>query len=542
MIELKQQLQSALVVEQQSLAQSHIKYSLQHLGFERIDFVDRAHLAVESIKKREYQLILCAYELNKGADGFQLFERLHAQSLLKPGTCFVFMSSDNDLQLSHSIIELGPDDFLLKPFTAKELEQRLKKVLFKKVALSEVFNSMADKDLGSALLKLNTFISKNEFPNWRSYLMKLKGELLKEQLNWQESATFYKSVLTVKPFQWAQLGLVESHLHLNQFTEAQQLLSELIDARATRLPALELMSELCELNDQFDEALHHLKQATELAPRNIERQQHLYNLARVTYDFESQYQSSNSIVRNLRNSVYETPDAYLTAVRANVDYGLTSFNETEVTRLAQQSQHILDNLKKKFPKQELSDQIGVATARIHFLKNEPSKAKKIIEAQLQDNEVTDISNLEDALDLAKALHELGFHKDSEMMFEHIAEASQQSPNLLFSKFIGAEKQLREDIKSSPKQLNNDAVGYYTRGNLKEALTAFGNAFKVMPKNPSIALNLLQTMSESQFLDFASPDVTDLLDQCQATIDGAKLNDEQAERYKKLKQKLQEERI
>ncbi|QTH63816.1 tetratricopeptide repeat protein [Psychrosphaera ytuae] len=542
MTELKQQLQSALVVEQQSLAQSHIKYSLQHLGFERIDFVDRAHLAIESIKKRQYQLILCAYELNKGADGFQLFERLHAEHLLKCGTCFVFMSSDNDLQLSHSIIELNPDDFLLKPFTSRELEQRLKRVLTKKVALADVFNSLDLNDLAGALSRLNDYISKNESPNWLSYLMKMKGEILKDMQDWQQTSDFYESVLKVKPFQWAQLGLVECHLHLGRFAEAKNLLSDLIDARATRLPALELMTELCELNDKFDDALFHLKKATELAPRNVERQQHLYSLARITYDFDSQYQASNSIIRNLRHSVHESPEAYLTAVRANVDYGLTSFNETEVNRLAQQSQHILDNLKKKFPKEALNEQIGVATARIHFLKNETSKAKQIIESQLEQVNLEQVDNLEDALDMAKALHELGFHKDSERMFSHIAKVAEDSPNTLFNKFITAEKQLREEVKSSPKQLNNDAVNHYTRGNLKEALNAFTSAFKVMPKNPSIALNLLQTMAESPFLDFEAPEVKVLLDKCQATIDSATINDEQAERYRRLKQKLQEERI
>ena len=542
MTELKDQLQSALVVEQQSLAQSHIKYSLQHLGFERIDFVDRAHLAIESIKKRQYQLILCAYELNKGADGFQLFERLHEQQLLKCGTCFVFMSSDNDIQLSHSIIELNPDDFLLKPFTSKELEQRLRRVLTKKVALSEVFHCLDLKDIKGALTRLNHFISKNESPNWLSYLMKLKGEILKEAGDWSETLEFYQSVLKVKPFQWAQLGLVECHLHLSRFSEAKHLLGELIESRATRLPALELMAELCELNDKFDDALHHLKQATEMAPRNIHRQQHLYSLARITYDYESQYQASNSIVRNLRHSVHESPEAYLTAVRANVDYGLTSFNETEVNRLAQQSQHILDNLKKKFPKEALNDQIGVATARIHFLKNETAKAKQILENRLEQNDIIEVDDLEDALDMAKALHELGFHKDSERVFNAIAETSELQPESLFAKFINTEKQLRVEIKASPKQLNNDAVTYYTRGNLKEALTAFSNAFKVMPKNPSIALNLLQTMAESQFLNFESEDVMELLDKCQNTIDNSTLTDEQAERYRKLKQKLQEERI
>ncbi len=542
MKELKKQLQSALIVEQQSLAQSHIKYSLQHLGFEKIDFVDRAHLAIDALQKRQYQLVLCAYELNKGADGYQLFERMHKESLLPCSTAFVFMSSENDIQLTQSIIELNPDDFLLKPFTSKELESRLRRVLTKKIALKPIFDFIGEKKFDQALVKLNDYISQNDNPKWMPYLMKLKGEILFEKKDWSAIEQFYQSVLRVKVFSWAQLGLVECYINKNKYAKAQFMLSDLINNPSTRLHALELLVKLCEENEDYNDALQHLKKAAELAPRNIGRQRHLNDIARLTSDFECQYLANNNIVRNVKHSVHETPEVYLNAVRANIDYGLTSFNEQEVQRLAQQSQHILDGLKKKFPKVPLSEKIDIATARIHHLKNEPDLAKKILTEQMEAQPEYFVDDLEDALDLAKALHELGFHKDSQKIFEEIAVEAKTNANLLFSKFIGTEKQLREDVKQSPKELNNNAVGFYSRGKLKEALDAFKTAFRVMPKNPAIALNVMQTIAESQFLDLNLKETKDLLARCEIAISEAVLSDEQGERLLKIKKMLLEERI
>ncbi|MDC2888270.1 response regulator [Psychrosphaera algicola] len=174
-MDLTHSLQAALVIEHQALAQSHIKYSLLNLGFKSIEFADRATMAIKALHKSHFDLILCAYDLNRGADGYQLFERIIEEGLLKSTTAFVFMSSENDLPLSQSIIELKPDDFILKPFTAKELELRLKRILSKKLTLRPVFEAIDDDEFDGALNLLNEQLAKNAKPKWVPYLLKLKG-------------------------------------------------------------------------------------------------------------------------------------------------------------------------------------------------------------------------------------------------------------------------------------------------------------------------------------------------------------------------------
>lgn len=541
-MDIESQLNSALIIEQQSLAQSHIKYSLQNLHFERIDFVDRAHLALEALKKNKYQLVMCAFELNKGADGFQLFEKMHKQGLIGPSTAVVFTSSEQDAQLTQSVIELNPDDFLLKPFTTKELESRLRRVLNRKLLLHSVYSALEVNDNESALREINHIISENENPKFMTVLMKLKGETLCAAKQWPEVEMFYQSVLKVKHFEWAELGLIKARIKQGKIEDVDGQLQKLLKSMATQLSAHELLAQVHEQKNEFDAALEHIRQASEIAPRNIERQQHLVGLARITYDYDTLHTAANNIIKNLKNSYHESPDNYLTAVRANVDYGLTSFDEQESLRVAQQSQHILDSLKKKFPQTPLDDQIDVATARIHHLKNEPEKARVILRHQLENRVSHLTDDLEDALDLAKALHELGFHKESSRIFDEIAQVADSEKNKLFCQFINNEKQLREEVRFSPKKLNNDAVAYYSRGKYNDALSAFKTAFKIMPKNAAIALNLLQTIAESNHVDLTSADTQALIQRCQVNISKAKLNTEQQERYKKIVAMLEEERV
>lgn len=539
-MDLSHQLQAALVVEQQTLAQSHIKYSLQNLGFKRVDLADRAQQAIKALSQHKYDLVLCAYDLNKGADGYQLFERLLNEKLIGTATTFVFMSSENNLELSQSVIELKPDDFLLKPFTSKELELRLKRVLLKKLKLREVFSAIDKKQFSSAVESLNKYIAENTQPRWIPYLLKLKGEIITSSANWALAEKFYAQVCRVNPYPWAKLGWVEALFKQGKLDTAEKLLKTMMDDPKNRLSTLDLMSQICQKNQQFERAINLAKEAVKIAPRNIERQQQVVDLARLTHDFETQYNASSSIVRHLKHSVHETPESYLSAIRSAIDYGLTSMNEDEVDKLASSSEKLLSSVKNSFPGIVLTEQIEVAQARIHHMKNETDKAKRIIQNNLDNKGIYFIDDLEDALDKAKAFHELGFYRDSELLFEAIATAcEEQEPNAIFSHYIKSEKELRIEIKDSPKQLNNRAVGFFQRGDYQGAFNAFKAAFKVMPRNVSIALNLMQSIIEHSGLKNNSAEAVNLINRCQSVVRQSTLSEEQQERFERLNQMLEQ---
>lgn len=532
-MDFRKQLNSALVIEQHPLAQSHLKYSLHHMGFEQVSFVDRSQQAVTTLESNQFDLIICAYDLNKGADGYQLFEKIVLDGLVKSTTTFVFLSSENSLPVSQSVIELKPDDFILKPFTTKQLELRLNRVLEKKLALRPVFKALDKQDHKQALSELNQHISSNTHPRWMPFLMKLKGEIILEMETWQVGETFFNRVCKLQPYPWAKQGLVECLLGLNKLSAAEKLLNAMLSDAKTKLAALDYLAQLHKQRQEYDKAHSSIKEAVTLSPRNIVRQKELVELARFNHDFESQYNASNDIVRYVRHSVHESPELYLSAVRSAIDYGLTTTNEEELTKLSSSSEKILSSVKRIFPESALDDQIQVAQARLANLKNDRDQAVAIIEANKNKTGHYEMKNLDDALDKAKAFHELGFHRDSEKVFEEIDKLCHNADNPVFSQYIKNEKQLRIEIKESPKELNRRAIQLFKQGKLKDALDAFQTAFKVMPHNPSIALNLMQTLIESGYNKDAPEEANIIINLCQRALSSTQLDEEQQARYKKL---------
>jgi tetratricopeptide (TPR) repeat protein len=535
---------SALIIEQQALLQNHIKRSLQNIGFETIHVVDRASLALKSMTAGIYDLVVCSSDLNKGADGFQFFEQIKAQGYLRNQTTFVFLSSEEEMQQMQSVIELQPDEFILKPFKANEFETRIKRTVEKKLSVKNVLIALDKRDYSKAIKLLNEHIKQNHSQRFNSYLLKLKGEIILALKNWPIGEKFFANAIKMSPYSWAQIGFLECLIHQGKHNKAKELLETLTQSPAIKVKALEMLAALEQEHSNYDAALKHLKQASQVAIRNIERWQHIAELARTTHDFETEYEAHSTIVRHVHHSIHDAPEVYLAAARSAVDLGMTSISEDDSSKMAATGENFLTTMKKNFPNSRLGEEVSVTQARIYNLKNDHKLAKQMMNQNLEHFEKTlqkvSEHNLESSLDMAKALHEMGFYQQSEVMFNKLSTLDLKD-NSLFDNYIKGETLLRAEIKESPKELNNKAVNYFKVGNVNEALSSFELAFRVMPKNPTIALNLMQTVIEShQFVNKEKVDY--LIQRCEQSIAQATLNKEQQNRYDRLKEMLKEKSI
>ncbi len=527
-----------LVVEDQPLAQNYLKYSLENLGFAGIVFAERAKEAIEFCRSIDFDLVMCSFNLSRGKDGYQLYEELKERHLIRLSTGFIFISAETEPGLVHSVLELQPDDFLVKPFTLGDLDQRVSRVLVRKSRFKDIYRALDKNHLSKAMQLIDSHLADKSYAKSIPQLLRLKGELLLQTEEYTRGQRFFVSVLKIQKLTWAKIGLIKCLIALNMEDKAFNQLQALTQQPSTRLQALELLSEVHFKRHEYNEALESLKQATELSPRNILRQDKLVNVARLTHDYESQYKAARDIVKYAKNSLHESPDMYLNVVRSGIDLALTNYNEEQQLRILKQANDYISELKTTFPNADKQDQLNVINARIHYLRDEKDKAKRLIsELAVQDD--APIENVEDELDKAKSFHELGFYEQSKSLFEKIdSYCSEQLDDVKgISAYIRQEKQQREEIQEGPKELNNRAVSSYQRGNYFEAFNAFRQAFALIPNNASIALNLLQTIGNHRQISLENPEIQQLIEKCIDTINKGKLDDEQRERLKVVKDKL-----
>lgn len=527
-----------LIIDDHVLAKGYMKYSLEELGFSNITYVDKVQHAMTKIRHEQFDLIICSYNLQKDHDGYHLYDQLKHEGELDPSTAFIFISADTTSDLVHSIVELQPDDFLAKPFTVNELDKRLSKVLVRKRALKDVYRYMGRGQLTKALSEAELFLSNPKNSEFFPLALKTKGELLLACGHLEQAKEFYQAIINVQPFTWAQLGLVNANIHLNNDDEAEKLVLELAFKSDSQLAAYDLLSALQIKQKDFDAALECVVMATEISPRNIRRHKTALDLSRITHDYETQFDAAKKIVKFAKDSIHDKPENYLNVARAGIDFAMTA-DESETFKLLKQSNEYVKQFKAAFPKAELHDQIKVIDARLLYLQDEKENAKALLDQLAEENWETE--SMDALLDKAKAFHELGLYDKSSNILDVIERRCKkdEQQGSLFLHYVKQEKQERSSIKQTPRELNNSAVAYYKRGDLEDAFRVFRQAFTVMPRNVSIALNLLQSIVMNENSDKADITNQKLIDNCIRVIENGELNDEQFQRYHKVRELLQE---
>lgn len=522
-----------LVIDDQELAIGYIKYPLEQLGFHDVTFTDRVNSAMNLISTRIYDLIICAYEFRKEKDGYFLYDELKRNEMLSLQTAFVFVSADTSLELIHSIVELQPDDFLAKPFTIKDLDKRLHRALMRKKAMRKIYRFMFNRKFNNALEQVNQFLSDSSQADYYPTALKTKGEILLEFPDVKPAKEFYEAILEVQNFSWAQMGLVKALLKLGEEEEAEKMILRLAVKPDAQLLAYDMLTELQIKQKDYEMALESTVIASQVSPRNLHRHHKTVDLSRLTNDHKTHFEATKKIVKYAKNSVHDKPENYLDAARAGIDYAMTT-EEDETVTLAQEASEYLNNFASMSDRKVVQEQIDVCNARISQLQNDEDQAKELLNKL--DDENWEGQSESDLLDRSKALHAVGMHGECQKIIDHLTEraVARDDPNELYLEYLQKEKQQKQDILFTPKELNNQAVDFYQKGDTDNAMDTFGKAFTLMPKNTSIALNLLQTIGVLAQQSSLSKTDKDIMNKCIYTIENGSLTSEQKERYLKVK--------
>jgi two-component system chemotaxis response regulator CheY len=124
----------ALVIDGNKTTREQTKNTLQILGIRTIDCAAdgmEATVVIES-STTAYDLILAERYLDK-IDGMELFKLIKGYPQTK-NSCFVMLTTEADRSKVLEAIQMGVDDYLIKPLKVEELKNRLGKVVSKKLA------------------------------------------------------------------------------------------------------------------------------------------------------------------------------------------------------------------------------------------------------------------------------------------------------------------------------------------------------------------------------------------------------------------------
>jgi tetratricopeptide (TPR) repeat protein len=193
------------------------------------------------------------------------------------------------------VAEIAPDDYVLKPFTPAQMEQRLRRASARKEAMLPIFDLIDLSQLSEACA-LAIEKSKADTP-YRLNFLRLAAELLIKLDRVEEAKNIYESLEKVRAMPWSRLGMALIDIRQGNSTKASRTLELLISEYPQYLDAYDALGKLHLSQGSAEKAMAVFRDAVDISPNNIPRLQRLGLLSFIEQDYEAAEKAFDRVVR-----------------------------------------------------------------------------------------------------------------------------------------------------------------------------------------------------------------------------------------------------
>lgn len=270
----------ALVIDPNPTSRSILRSILIDLGVQS-DKIKQAGRYIEARSELEttpYDLVLCDYHFQDTQQtGADLVEELRQANLLPYSTVFIMVTSEANYGKVAEAAESALDSYLLKPHNHNDLAKRLSGARNRKIALSDIFKALDDKDFQlAAHLCQARFDARAEY--W-VYAARIGGELMLRLGQHEAARQLFEALDATKALPWARLGIARAQLEGGNAAPARRTLESLIVDNPSYADAYDVMGRAQFQAGDFDQAYETYRRAVEITPSSLTRLQKMGMLA-----------------------------------------------------------------------------------------------------------------------------------------------------------------------------------------------------------------------------------------------------------------------
>ena len=310
-----------LLVDRHPSARNSLRMMLSSLGITAVHNAGTTAEVLRQVQANRFDIILSDYLLDDGRDGQQLLEELRHQQLISLATVFIIITSERAYQSVVSVAELGPDDYLIKPFTADQLQGRLVRAIYKKHYFGRVYAHLDNGSFVDALAACEGLLARDG-----SFLydtLRVKGETLNALGRYDEAQAVYQQALESRTLPWARMGLAVALRGQEQLAEAEVLGQSIVADFPEYLAAYDFVAGVREEMGKLAEAQEMLHQATVISPNNSTRQRMVGDVAVRNGDLDAAEKAYSKVLDRHRGSSLKNIDDYTNLSRVMLDRGHT---------------------------------------------------------------------------------------------------------------------------------------------------------------------------------------------------------------------------
>lgn len=472
---------NVLILDDLPEMRSSLRSQLGSLGYDNVAVSGTVKDALEQFKLKNFDIILCDFYLAGGTDGQQFLEYLRTRKIISRSTVFIMVTAEKGYESVVTAAECLPDDYLLKPFTADALKNRLERLTAKKKRLAKV-DAMQDKgNWPAVIVACDEIIAAKD--RYLVDAMRIKGNALILAGQTAEAVSFYEQMLAMRPMPWARLGLAKA-LHLcGDLGAGKDALETLIAESPQMMAAYDLLGKLHQESGNHDEALAVLDSACLISPNSLARHRAIASVAEETGNFSRVETALSHVVKSTRNSpLRETRDF------ARLGNALTEMGEPD------KAVRLLEEARTSFKEDASNPLLAAVEAVAQQKAGRPELADQAL-ARAMQGELTQLP-LEVAMAVAKACLATGKQEEGEGILKNLVQSAPDATDL-HGKISGvlrdnglhdrAEALVAESVREII-HLNNEAVRRARAGELSAAAEMLVEAANRLPGNVQIVSN------------------------------------------------------
>jgi len=413
-----------LIIDRHSSARHSLRVILSTLGISAIHNAGTTAEVMRQVKAYSFDIIFADYILDDGRDGQQLLEELRQKHLVSLSTVYMVITAERAYQSVVSVAELAPDDYLIKPFTAEQLQARLAKALLKKRFFERVFNHLDSGAFTDALAACEALLGQEE--QFFYDTLRFKGEILNALGRHEEAKAVYQQVLDNAMVPWARMGLAVALRGLDDLAEAENIGAALIEDYPEYLAAYDFVASVRDELGKQTEAQEILQKAAAISPNNSTRQRMVGDVATRNNDLDTAERAYGKVLERHRGSSLRVIDDYTNLTRVMLERG-----HTEGAR------KVTQELRRDW---RGSSQGELAALVMDSLcaeqEGEPAKAKQALEKALalhealQDDSGTSSLSQKIAVDLAHACLAAGQEGKAQEILGKVAAENHEDRNTI----------------------------------------------------------------------------------------------------------------
>ena len=310
---------SALIIEPHAGMRASLHNMLNLCGLVRIDDAASSGQAVRQVSKKPYDLILCEYDLEGGQDGQQMLEDLRHHQLMSSATMFFMVTGEGTQDKVVSAVELAPSDYILKPFTADNLLDRIVRALEKRNAFIPVYQLIEIGDERAALEACTE--GALAYPRYVTDFLRLRAELHLTLGEPAEAEPIYAALFESKGIAWARLGQAKTLFMRARYEETVLMLEQLLLTHKKFLAAYDWLARAHEAMGNIGGTQAALGDAVAISPHAVRRWRRLGEVAFEAGDVGTAEKAHKLVLSKAKYSEFRDPEDHAKLVRTLVRKG-----------------------------------------------------------------------------------------------------------------------------------------------------------------------------------------------------------------------------